>query len=143
MLLNFYVQVNSYSPDEDASYFESASSWLKSTVTNLSRVSWQDARDWTVLHTRDTIDSAKDLFRFLSGDPVPSKSAAAQVALPEPRKQELPAVDRKGFWNSFTGLFGSLRGGSRKGSYEGTLDARHGRVWQEGEVHADLVRVGN
>jgi len=141
MLLNFYVQANSHSPDQDVSYFESASDWLKNTTTDLSEVSWQEARDWIMLQTRETIDYAKDLFKYLSGDPASSTSRASQTSLPVPRKQEAPASDEKTFWENFTGLFGSLRGGSRKGSYEGTLDAGHGRAWQDGEVHADLVRV--
>jgi len=143
MLLNFYVQVNSHSPDQDVSYFESASVWLKNTTTDLSEVPWQEARDWIMLQTRETVDYAKDLFRYLSGDPASSTSRASQASLPVPRKQEAPASDEKGFWGNFTGLFGSLRGGSRKGPYEGTLDAGHGRAWQEGEVHADLVRDAN
>ena len=141
MLLNFYVQANSHSPDQDVSYFESASNWLKTTTTNLPEVSWQETKDWIILQTRETVDHAKDLFRYLSGDPASSTSRASQVSLPVPRKQEAPAGDEKGFWVNFAGLFGSLRGGSRKGPYEGTLDAEHGRMWEEGEVHADLVRV--
>jgi len=121
-------------------FFQSASSWLKDSATDLSRISWQEARDWVVLHTRETADSAKALFRYLSGDPVLSKSATTQVPSPVPQKHEVPTGDRNGFWGSFAGLFGSLRGGSRNEQLEGTLDAGHGRVWQEGEVHADLVR---
>jgi import inner membrane translocase subunit TIM21 len=142
MLLNFYVQANSHSPDQDASYLDSASSWLNNSVTNFSEFSFREARDWIVLHTQETVDSAKDLFRYLSGDPVRSKSAAAQVSLPVPRKQESPTDNGKGFWSSFAGLFGSLRSGSGKGPYEGALDTGRGSMWQEGEVHADLVRVG-
>jgi import inner membrane translocase subunit TIM21 len=142
MLLNFYVQANSHSPDQDASHFELASSWLNNVMTNFSEFSWQEARDWIVLHTRETVDSTKDLFRYLSGDPVPSKSAATQVSLPVPRRQDSPTDNGKGFWGSFAGLFGSLRNGAGKGPYEGALDTGHGSVWQEGEVHADLVRVG-
>jgi len=143
MLLNFYVQANSQSPDQDASYFESVSTSIKNTATNLSEISWQEAGDWIMVQTRETVDYAKDLFRYLSGDPVSSKSRTSQISLPVPQKQEIPAGDGKRFWENFTGLFGSLRGGSRKGPYEGTLDAGHGRVWQEGEVHADLVRDSN
>jgi len=142
MLLNFYVQANSHSADQDASYFESASSWLNNAVTNISGFSWQETGEWITLHTRETIDSAKDLFRYLSGDPATSKSAAAQVSSPAPRKRESPSGDGKGLWSSFTGLFGSLRSGAGKGPYEGALETGHGSVWQEGEVHADLVRVG-
>ncbi|KAH9968826.1 TIM21-domain-containing protein [Russula dissimulans] len=140
MLLNFYVQANSHSPDKDVSYVESVSSWLKDTATNISETSWQGAGDWVKLHTRETVDYAKDLFRYLSGDPVPSRSATPEVALPVSRKQEAPAEQGKGFWSSFTGLFGSLRGGSLKGPHDGTVDTGRNAVWQEGEVHADLVR---
>jgi len=140
MLLNFYVQANSHSPEQDTSYFELASSWLNNAVTNFSEFSWWEARDWVILNTRETVDSAKDLFRYLSGDPVTSKSAASQVSSPVPRKQDSPADNEKGLWRSFAGLFGSLRSGVGKGSYEGALDTGRGKVWQEGEVHADLVR---
>ncbi|KAI9512875.1 TIM21-domain-containing protein [Russula earlei] len=140
MLLNFYVQANAKSPEQDASYIESASSWLKDTATNLSETSWHEARGWIMHHTRETVDSAKDLFKYLSGDTVRSKSAAPEVALPMPRKRESPGEERKGFWDSFAGLFGSLRGGGLKGSYQGNADAGRNGVWQEGEVHADLVR---
>jgi mitochondrial import inner membrane translocase subunit TIM21 len=139
MLLNFYVQANPHSPDQDVSYFDSASPWLHKT---LSEISWQEARDWIVLQSRETVEYATDLFRYLSGDPVSSKSGTSWASLPVPQKQEIKSGDRKGFWENFTGLFGSLRGGGRKGPYEGTLNAGDGRVWQEGEVHADLVRVG-
>ena len=141
MLLNFYVQANSHSPEQDVSYFELASSWLDNAVTNFSEFSWWEARDWLTLNTREAVDSAKDLFRYLSGDPAPSKSAASQVSLPVSRNQESPTDNGRGFWSSFAGLFGSLRGGAGQGPYEGALDTRHGSVWQEGEVHADLVRV--
>jgi import inner membrane translocase subunit TIM21 len=141
MLLNFYVQADPHSSDQDASYLESASSWVKNIVTSLPELSWQEAKGWVIHHTHETIDSAKDLFRYLSGDPASPRSAAIQVALPEPRKQELPADDRIGFWSSVTGLFGSLKSGNRKGKQEGTFDTGHGKVWQEGEVHAELVRV--
>jgi import inner membrane translocase subunit TIM21 len=141
MLLNFYVQADPHSSDQDASYLESASSWVKNIVTSLPELSWQEAKGWVIHHTHETIDSAKDLFRYLSGDPASPRSGAIQVALPEPRRQELPADDRIGFWSSVTGLFGSLKSGNRKGKQEGTFDTGDGKVWQEGEVHAELVRV--
>ena len=142
MLLNFYVQANPHLPDSHTSYFQSVSSWVTSTVTNLPELSWQEAKDSTVRYAQETVDSAKDLFRYLSGDPAPPQSASTVVAFPEPLKQELPTDDKKSFWGSVAGLFGSLKGGSRTGPQEGTPDAGHGNVWLEGEVHADLVRVG-
>ncbi|KAI0307941.1 TIM21-domain-containing protein [Multifurca ochricompacta] len=140
MLLNFYVQADSQSLDLYTSHFESASSWVKNTVTGIQDLSWQEAKDWITFHTRETTDSAKDLFRYLSGDPMLPKSAAARAAFPKPQTKESPEDDGKGLWSSLTGLFGSLKSGNRKGPQDGTLDAGHGRVWQEGEVHADLVR---
>ena len=142
MLLNFYVQATPHQPDSHTSYFQSLSSWVTSAATNLPELSWQDARDSAGRHAQEIAGSAKDLFRYLSGDPAPPQPAATHVAFPEPLKQELPTDDRKGFWGGVAGLFGSLRSGSRSGPQEGTPEAGKGRVWREGEVHAELVRVG-
>jgi len=140
MLLNFYVQANPHPPDSHT-YFESVSSWVKSAVTSLPELSWQEAKNLGMRHARETAASAKDLFRYLSGDPTPPQPVVTSVTFPEPVKQELSRDDRKSFWSSFAGLFGSLRGGSGTGPQEGTPEAAHSRVWHEGEVHADLVRV--
>ena len=142
MLLNFYVQANPHLPDSHTSYIQSVSSWLTSTVTNFPELSLQDAKDSVTRRAQETVGSAKDLFRYLSGDPAPPQPASTHLTFPEPRKQELPTDDKKSFWSGVAGLFSSLRGGSRTGPQEGTREAGHGKVWHEGEVHADLVRVG-
>jgi import inner membrane translocase subunit TIM21 len=142
MLLNFYIQATSHLSDSQTSYFESLSSWVTSAATNLPELSWQEAKDSAVRHAQETVGSAKDLFRYLSGDPAPSQPAATHVAFPQPLKRESPTDDRKGFWGGIAGLFGSLRSRNRTGSQEGSPEVGHGRVWNEGEVHADLVRVG-
>jgi len=113
---------------------------MTSAVTNLPELSWQQAKDSAVRHAQETVGSAKDLFRYLSGDPAPTQPATTHVGFPDPLKQELPTDDRKSFWGGFAGLFGSLRSGSRTRPPEGTAEAGNGRVWHEGEVHADLVR---
>ncbi|KAH9081945.1 TIM21-domain-containing protein [Lactarius deliciosus] len=140
MLLNFYVQANLNLPDSHTSYFQSVSSWVTDAVTNLPELSWQETKDSAMHHAQETVSSAKDLFRYLSGDPAPPQPAATHVTFPEPLKREVPTGDRKGFWSGVTGLFGSLRNTSRTGPQEGTSEAGHGRLWHEGEVHADLVR---
>ncbi|KAH8997564.1 TIM21-domain-containing protein [Lactarius akahatsu] len=140
MLLNFYVQANPHLPDSHTSYFQSVSSWVTDAVTNLPELSWQETKDSAMRHAQETVSSAKDLFRYLSGDPAPPQPAATHVAFPEPLKQEVPTGDRKSFWSGVAGLFGSLRNRSRTGPQEGTPEAGHGRLWHEGEVHADLVR---
>ncbi|KAH9044768.1 hypothetical protein EDB85DRAFT_2070861 [Lactarius pseudohatsudake] len=127
-------------PDSHTSYFQSVSSWVTDAVTNLPELSWQETKDSAMHHAQETVSSAKDLFRYLSGDPVSPQPAATHVAFPEPLKQEVPTGDRKGFWSGVAGLFGSLRNRSRTGPQEGTPEAGHGRLWHEGEVHADLVR---
>ncbi|KAI0274786.1 TIM21-domain-containing protein [Gloeopeniophorella convolvens] len=140
MLLNFYVQADPHASERGASYLESASSWANDTLADLPELSLQDTTDWVKGRAQQTADSTKELFRYLSGDPVPPKTVTAQVSVMEPRKAEASTKESKGFWSSVTGLFGSVRGGSKKGSQEGGADAGYGRVWQEGEVHADLVR---
>ena len=142
MLLNFYVQATPHLTDSHTSYFQAISSWATSVVTNLPELSWQEARDSAARHAQEIVGSAKDLFRYLSGDPTPPQPAATRIAFPEPLKQELPTNDRKGFWDGVAGLFGSLRSRSRSGSQEGVPEAGNGRVWHDGEVHADLIRVG-
>jgi import inner membrane translocase subunit TIM21 len=113
---------------------------VTNVVTDLPELSLQEAKDSAVHYSRETVASAKDLFRYLSGDPAPPQPASTHVAFPEPLKQELPTEDKKSFWGGVAGLFGSLRSGSRTGPQEGNPEAGHGRVWNEGEVHADLVR---
>jgi len=140
MLLNFYIQANPHLPDSRTSYFQTISSWVTDAVTNLPELSWQEAKDSAMRHSRETVGSAKDLFRYLSGDPVPPQPGSTHVVFPEPLKQGLPTDDKKSFWSGVAGLFGSLRGGSRTGPQEGTAEAGYGKVWHEGEVHADLVR---
>lgn len=142
MVLNFFVQANPHLSDSHTSYIQSVSSWVTNAVTNLPELSLQEAKDSVTHYAQETVGSAKDLFRYLSGDPAPPQPATTHVTFPEPLKQALPTNDKKSFWSGVAGLFGSLRSGNRTGPQEGMPEAGHGKVWHEGEVHADLVRVG-
>ncbi|KAI0050714.1 hypothetical protein FA95DRAFT_1555434 [Auriscalpium vulgare] len=138
MLLNFYIQANANAPDSSSSYFEWASDWVKDTVTDLPELSWNDTVSWTKDRATRASDSAKELFRYLTGDPVPSKATTAGVMSERARHEVPPKEEPKGVWGGFTGLFGSLKGASRKA--DGGVDVASGKIYQEGEVHADLIR---
>lgn len=117
--------------------------WTKQSIEALSEASWENIVDWVKDQGRGTTDSAKQLFRYLTGDPVVER----QTGLPrsvgaETRVKEVKKVEEdKSVWGSITGLFGSLRGTSQGGIDEGRADTASGRLWQEGEVHAELIRV--
>ncbi|KAI0067762.1 hypothetical protein BV25DRAFT_1819182 [Artomyces pyxidatus] len=139
MLLNFYVQANSSSTDSSMSFIESASKRARETAANLPEVSWDDMVSWTKERAMRTSDSAKELFRYLTGDPVPPKSTPSNPIFSDTTRREL-GEEQKSVWSSFTGLFGSLKGTNRGGSQEGGPEVGSGKIYQEGEVHADLVR---
>jgi mitochondrial import inner membrane translocase subunit TIM21 len=131
LLLNFYVQA--LPAGSTQSYIESAQGWLDA----LPNVSFDEARDWARVMAIRTVDSTKDLFRYLTGDSVPSRNPGLSI----PSKQvEQRHEERQGLWGSITGVFGSLRSTSRNAEASGSNDAVAGK-WQEGEVHVDLVKV--
>lgn len=144
MLLNFYVQAgSSSSSSSDASYFDSVIAWAKESAEGLPDVTLEEAIDWTKDRGRRTVDSAKELFRYLTGDPMPverSTTLPGSMAT-QTRVKEANKGDNKGVWGSITGLFGSLRNSSRGGADEARSDVASSRLWQEGEVHAELIRV--
>ncbi|CCM01637.1 uncharacterized protein FIBRA_03698 [Fibroporia radiculosa] len=139
MLLHFYVQgrpPGSLAPLPDTgsiSYVDSAIQWAKTTTLEVSEMSLDDLIESTKTRADVAWSSAKELFRFLTGDPLPS------IQLPEPSK---PAVkveqDKKGWMSSFTGLFSGLKGPARSASESGH-EGSDGKNYSEGEVHVDLV----
>ena len=83
----------------------------------------------------DAWGECKKLFRFLSGEPVPSTRAPPPSA-PEPREEKQESGWRAGL----TGLFAGLKGAGRDAA-QAADDAPDGQVHTDGEVHADLIMV--
>jgi len=83
-------------------------------------------------HVLTTVGArSKALFRFLSGEPTSTPSTnQLPTREPAPTEKEPSSV-----W-SFAGLFSGIKGKRRGGG----LDGADGRVFLDGEVHAELVR---
>ncbi|VDB85812.1 unnamed protein product [Peniophora sp. CBMAI 1063] len=134
LLLNFYIQA--LPPSASAtSYADSALAWVESLPSTTS----DDIRAWG----RGVVDSTKDLFRYLTGDPAaPSTRPGGWFEDGTARKEDrVERAESKGLWGSITGVFGSLRGASRASNEERQAEAAG--KYQEGEVHVDLIKNEN
>jgi len=140
MLLHFYVKgrpPGSSAPpseSESTSYVDTAMNWTKETASHVSEMSFEEMLETAKARVEAGVDAAKQLFKFLNGDSVPKSQA------PEPVKQEVKVEEKKGWSSGFTGLFSGLRGTARSPA-ESRGDTTDGKVYSEGEVHADLVMV--
>lgn len=137
MLLNFFVQGQSHSAatvPADQSKFETAMEKAKMSASALSDMSMDEVVESTKSFASDKWESCKRLFRFLSGDPLPSSPPPSMPSV-EP-KQEKPAG---GWKEGLTGLFAGLRPSSPEST--GPTPAVPEEGFVDGEVHADLVMV--
>lgn len=134
MLLHFYVQGKPLDSGEhqDASYWD----WI-STITHdsLNNLTWDEVVAWTKECGSDLAEKSKNVFRYVSGAPSPPTPSAMTGVAPNHDTVETKQED-----GGFFGLFSALRqarGPSVSKSAEGEA-----RMWTEGEVHAELIRVG-
>ncbi|GBE78090.1 hypothetical protein SCP_0109720 [Sparassis crispa] len=142
MLLHFYVQGQSpgssqaaveFQSDSD-SYMDSAIGWAKGVASAMSEMTYDDLVETVSDRASRTLERAKRMFRFLSGDPVPKPLA------PEPTKVAVKEEKKESQWtwtSGFTGLFAGLRTASK--AADGRGNSPDGKLYTEGEVHADLV----
>jgi mitochondrial import inner membrane translocase subunit TIM21 len=138
--MTFYVQgrpQGEIAPPLDSSYFKSMSDWIKDKFSGLSELSFDEAIAWSKQSGMDIWDKSIRAFKYLSGAPLP----AIQVpSMPSPETKERAKKEVNTIW-SFAGVFSSLKG-AKKTSNEKT-SRQTGRSFTEGEVHADLVKVGD
>ncbi|KAH9937430.1 TIM21-domain-containing protein [Fomitopsis serialis] len=138
MLLHFYVQARPpgskafENGSEDVSYADKASAWVKRTASSLSDLTTDELAEKSKARAQAAMDSTKELFHFLSGDPLP-RSQPEQSAKEEVRQEK----EEKGWTSGVTGLFSGLRG-TTKSSPE-SRDSTDASAYSEGEVHADLI----
>lgn len=140
MILNFYVKgkppgsTSFLNKDPSESYLNAVTHWTEAKLAILSRLDFDDAVEWTKDRATGVSEKSKGLFRYLSGAPVTPSS------LPEPLQMEVkePKKSESTSW-SFVGMFSGLRG-TRTNSSDSMRT--NGDAWTDGEVHADLVRVG-
>lgn len=136
MLLNFFVQGQPHgsviAKSDDETRFSAAIERVKSSATAVSHMSLDDVVENTKEYAHDKWEASKKLFKFLSGDPVPS----APPSPPPATEQKEPGQESR--WKQgLTGLFSGLRPTSTGlGSSSGADEE-----FTDGEVHADLVMV--
>ncbi|KAJ7129975.1 TIM21-domain-containing protein [Mycena crocata] len=127
MFLNFYIQSQPKKP----SFSESISGWTQDKLSLLAEISLDDFMGWTRETALVAWDRSKEAFKFLSGAPPlpPPTDTWSTDARDAERKDE----GRGGFM----GMFSSLRG---RGTSVESRPETDGRVFTEGEVHANFVK---
>lgn len=136
MIMTFYVQGQAEAAEHhhsEVSYFTSATYWARDKFAGLSNLTFEQGVDWSKEHAGLVWDSWKNLFKYLTGSPLPRPPLPT---LPRPEEKETTAQHGSGMWN-FAGMFSSLKG-TTKASRDATKT--HGVTYTDGEVHADLVR---
>jgi import inner membrane translocase subunit TIM21 len=129
MFLNFYIQ----SQPKKASYSESLSGWTQDKFSALTDMTLDDLIAWAQGSASVAWDRSKAAFKFLSG--APSPPSPTDKLMTDAGEAERKEQSRGGFM----GMFTSLRG-PRGASVESRPEA-DGRVFSEGEVHANFVKV--
>ena len=146
MLLNFFVQGQPHNaaaassssstsaPHDQSTLITAAWERTKASASALSDMSPDEMLENTQRYAQEKWESSKKLFRFLSGDPVPSSQPPPPLAV-EPKQEHRPAGWRQGL----TGLFAGLRPSG--GDVVGPVANVPEEGFTDGEVHADLVMV--
>ncbi|TFK76807.1 hypothetical protein BDN72DRAFT_10560 [Pluteus cervinus] len=140
MVLTFYVKgaPPGSTPSSDESYLECLSTWTQDIVASLSELTLDESVEWTKQYTYEIWDKTKNAFRYVSGTPsLPSEKYPFEGEQESTKAQKKKAPEGSAW--SFAGMFGSLRGGKSSGLSE-VGHKEDGRVFTDGEVHADLIR---
>lgn len=140
MIMTFYVQGrppgSAAASDEpsESSFLDSTTEWVQEKFAALSELTFDDSIAWTQERANSAWERAVRAFKYASGAP-----------LPPPKLPSLPAQDvtegerkEESAWN-LGAVFGALKGS--KGSMVEAAPKPDGRVWTDGEVHADFIRV--
>ena len=137
LLLNFFIQgqVPGTPLAESDSRFEAAVEWTKRSGAQIADMSFEEIVDGAKRYGEDVWGSCKRLFKFLSGDQLPSTRP------PPPPPPEVKEGKTEGGWRAgFVGMFAGLRGSSREVT-NSSEDSPDGQAYTDGEVHADLIMV--
>ena len=140
MIMTFYVQgrpEGEITPPSDSSYFKSTSEWIQDRFSGLSELSFDEAIAWSKQSGVNIWDKSIRAFKYLSGAPLPPMHVPT---MPSPETKDSVQKEVTTIW-SFAGVFSSLKR-AKKTSNEKT-SRQSGRSFMDGEVHADLVKVGD
>lgn len=133
MIMTFYVQGAEVAPSE-LSYLDLVKEWVEERSSAFGELTLNGAADWVQERTTIAWRNTINLFKYLSGTPIPPP-----VLPPYPANSVEPQKPQeKNTW-SFAGMFSSLKGA--KGGFVETAPQPSGRVFTEGQVHANLIRV--
>lgn len=138
MLLNFYVKgqpPGSHSTSTDESYVDSAIRWTQDTSSTFLEMTPNEILDAAKERLDRLSENFKQMFRFLSGDSVPTPRGMP-TSSPDVKEEK----QEKGWISSLTGVFSGIKGASV--AHTEHFEDPAGPVDTEGEVHADLVMVG-
>lgn len=141
MIMTFYVQGSApgtHSVSPEASYFDIASEWAKDKAAVMSELTLEESQKWAEERTQRLWDRTKQLFRYLSGSPMPPPPLPSY---PDAKLESMKPEESNGW--SFAGMFGSLKGTKGSTSPTGTTTDVDGRTFTDGEVHAQFVRVSH
>lgn len=134
MFLHFYIQGSqpgTRAADASEGYIDSMIHWTGDGFSRLSDMSFDDVVDGVRARAAGVAESSRALLRFLSGEPTPTSPANHP-----PTRKPAPAEREPSSAWSFAGLFSGIKS-KRHGD---GLDVAGGRVFLEGEAHAELVR---
>ncbi|KAG7450220.1 uncharacterized protein BT62DRAFT_943012 [Guyanagaster necrorhizus] len=129
MFLNFFVQGRPPGEAKSKSNYEAMISWIRDTSSSISDLTIDGATEWMKDRKKYLFEQFKRVFRYLTGAPAPSSSQPAFVSADTRSKGK----EESTMWQ-LAGMFSSLR--RSRGNTEPPAD---GRVFTDGEVHAELV----
>ncbi|OCB91642.1 hypothetical protein A7U60_g1103 [Sanghuangporus baumii] len=152
LLLNFYIRAEPRSAHGDEEYLER----IKKTVERVGEEAWtwEEIQSWASETARNTRDSARRLFLYLSGEaysgpPGPSYPLGSGPDSPSSTTTSSSRRDTRigrtteegGIWATITGLFSGIgKGIGATSRSRGSGTEKHVEVFEEGEVHCDLVK---
>lgn len=135
MILTFYIQGRSEgaAPLAEFGDYEAFVNSMREKLARIPDVTLNQAVVWVMDQAEYAWQRTKRTLKYLSGAPVPAPPLPD--TLEQVKRIEKP-VENNG-WKA-TGIFSSLKGS--RGSSNSFLKADN-RMFTEGEVHADLIRV--
>ncbi|CAL1696398.1 unnamed protein product [Somion occarium] len=122
MRLHFFVQgrePGSVNEEDSNGYIGSVVAWTERTASDLSKMTFDEVVNGAKSRASEAVEACRGVFRFLSGEPVPSKEAPG-APIPESKEEPEP----RGWMSSVTGMFSGLKGSSSPPTE--TQDLSHG-----------------
>ena len=152
LLLNFYVRADP-KKSHDEGYLERIANAVKRVGEETW--TWEEVREWAKEKARSTKDTARRLFLYLSGEaysgppgpfypPGQGPDSSSPTTGPTSRRDTQIGrnTEEGGFWSTITGLFSGIGKGLSASSQSGSSGAEKlVEVFDEGEVHCDLIKV--